>query len=346
MATVYKTASKVAWSIKKQSAFGSALDKTDLTMFLKLRDPLIINENAEHWTDRDMIGAGHDWETQRGKVRQFVQFEIPLQPLPVEFIGYLLALFFSKESAVTNASGAYEHTTRFNSLTGRPEAYVTTLAVLEEDSDYYLQDVACSKLTLRAQGPNRLEAGGSLVASKVGGTLSGYTWPTAAACRYLYNYAGTFTLNAADKKAQLRNFELTLDAGINLDLAWQKTASEANRIYPGLWPYTPDRNMALTVGLLAESGDLASFRAAQQAGTEDAVVLSCLGESIPGTDPLDYDEVEINLPKAVYTAVDYKYDNGVLQLDLDLEGRYDSSLDGPLSVKTTEGAVAEYFAAS
>ena len=74
MATVYRTASKVAWSIKKQTAFDSALEKTDLTKFLKLQDPLIINENAEHWSDRGMIGTGHDWETQRGKVRQFVRF--------------------------------------------------------------------------------------------------------------------------------------------------------------------------------------------------------------------------------------------------------------------------------
>ena len=104
--------------------------------------------------------------------------------------------------------------------------------------------------------------------------------------------------------------------------------------------------MELSLNLLAESGDLTAFRSAQQAGTQNAVVISCLGESISGTDPLDYDEVEINIPKAVYTAVDYRYDSGLLELDLNLEGRYDSTLEGPLSVKTTEGTVPEYFAAS
>ena len=345
MATVYRTASRVAWSIKKQTSFGGALDKTDLTKFLKLQEPLIINENAEHWTDRGMIGTGHDWETQRGKVRQSVQFEIPVQPLPVDFLGYLLALFFSEESATTNSSGAYEHTAKFNKLTDRPEAYVTSLAVLEDGGDYYLQDVACTSLTLRAEGTNRLEAGGSFVASKIGGTLSSYTWPGAAGSRYLYNYAGIFTLAASDKKAQLRSFELTLQAGIDTDLAWRKAASEAERIYPSLWPYTPERSLELSLSLLAESGDLTSFRSAQQAGTQNAVVISCLGESISGTDPLDYDEVEINLPKAVYAGVDYRYDSGLLELDLSLEGRYDSTLEGPISVKTTEGTISEYFAA-
>ena len=95
MATVYRTSSRIAWSAKKQAAFGSALGNNDLTRFLRLQDPLIINENAEHWTDRGMVGSGHEWESQRGKIRQYVRFEIPVQPLPVNFIGYLLALFFS-----------------------------------------------------------------------------------------------------------------------------------------------------------------------------------------------------------------------------------------------------------
>ncbi|MBN2290708.1 MAG: hypothetical protein JXQ83_15345 [Candidatus Glassbacteria bacterium] len=345
MATVYRTASKVAWPTRKQAVFGSPLEKTDLAKFLKLQDPLVINENAEHWTDRGAIGKGHDWETQRGKVRQFVRFEIPVQPLPVDFIGYLLALFFSRESASTNGSGAYEHTAKFNSLADRPEAYVTSLAVLEDGEDRCLQDVACTGLTLRGQGTNRLEAGGSFVASKIGDTLSGYSWPAASALRYLYNYAGTFTLDAADRKTQLQDFELSLEAGIDTDLAWRKEASEAERIYPALWPYTPERSMELKISLLAEGGDLAAFRSAQQAGTEQAVVLSCLGESIPGTDPADHDEVEISVPKAVFTAVDYSYGSGLLQLDLSLEGRYDSGLQGPVSIKTTEGSTEEYFAA-
>ncbi len=57
MATVQRSATRVAWSVKKQSAFGTALDKTDLTRFLRLADPIIINEAAEHWTDRGMIGT-------------------------------------------------------------------------------------------------------------------------------------------------------------------------------------------------------------------------------------------------------------------------------------------------
>ncbi|HUU29375.1 MAG TPA: hypothetical protein VM123_16350 [archaeon] len=344
MATVQRSASKVAWSIKKQSAFGTALVKTDLTKFLKLADPLIINESAEHWTDRGMIGLGHDWETQAGRLKQFIEFEIPVQPVPVDFAGYLLALFFSQESAQTAASGAFKHTAKFVALDTRPSAYTTTFAVHEDGSDYYIQDLACRKLTLRGQGSNRLEMGGSFAASKIGGTLSSYTWPSSAASRYVYNYAGTFTIDAANKKAQLHSFELSLESGINLDLAWQKVAAEANRIYPSLWPYTPERSMSLSLTVLAESSDLAAFRSAQQGGSEDALVVSCLGEAIPGTSPTDYDEVEISIPKAVYKALEYSYDSGLLHLELTVEGRYDSSTGGPISVKTTEGTVEEYFA--
>ncbi|MEA1996013.1 MAG: hypothetical protein U9N45_00155 [Gemmatimonadota bacterium] len=344
MAHVQRTASKIAWSIKKQSAFGSALAKTDLTKFLKLADPVIIDESAELWNDRGMIGTGHDWETQRGRLRQYVRFEIPVQPMPVDFLGYLLALFFSQEAAETAASGAYEHTAKFIPLATRPSSYVTTFAMYEDGNDYYVQDVACTSLTLRAEGSNRLEAGGSFIGSRIGGTLSSYNWPSQADARYLYNYAGTFTVDASDKKAQLRGFELALDSGINIELAWQKVAAEANRIYPSVWPYTPERNMGLKISLLAESGDLATFRAAQQTGTEDALVISCLGEAIPGTDPEDYDEVGITVPKAVYTELGYDFEDGLMSLDLEIEGHYDSSTGGPLSVKTTEGETTEYFA--
>jgi len=345
MSPVQRTASKIAWSSKKQVSFGTPLDKADLTRFLKLADPVIINENAEHWSDRGMIGTGHHWETQRGRLRQYVRFEIPVQPLPVEFLGYLLALFFSSESALTNASGAYEHSAGFQSLETRPEAYLSTFAVLEDGSDYYLQDVACTSLRLRGEGSNRLEAGGSFLASRIGGTLSGYSWPPAGALRYLYNYAGTFTIDAQDKRSQLRNFELTLESGVNTELAWRKQASETSRIYPSAWPYTPERSLELTLSLLAESGDLAGFRAAQQAGTESSIVISCLGEEIPGTNPADEDEVEIRIPKAVFTSVDYNYADGLLNLDLTVEGRYDSTTGGPVSVKTTEGNIPEFFAA-
>ena len=107
MAPVQRTASKIAWSVQKQDSFGSPLSNANLTRFLKLQDPIVIDESAEHWTDRGMVGTGHDWETQRSRIRQSVRFEIPVQPLPVDFVGYLLALFFPTTAA---SSWAAVHT--------------------------------------------------------------------------------------------------------------------------------------------------------------------------------------------------------------------------------------------
>ncbi len=347
MAPVQRTASKIAWSVKKQDSFGSPLGNASLTRFLKLQNPIVIDESAEHWTDRGMIGAGHDWETQRGRIRQYVRFEIPVQPLPVSFVGYLLALLFSYNSSQQLGSGAYEHTSKFQSLDTRPEAYVSTFAVHEDGNDYYLQDVACASLTLRGEGSNRCEAGGSFLASKIGGTLTGYSWPAASTLRYLYNYAGIFSIGGdPSKRAQLRSFELTLESGINTDLAWRKAAAEADRVYPCVWPYTPERNLALGLTMLAESEDLADFRTAQQEGTASEMIISCLGEKISGTSPDDFDEIEITVPQAVYTGLDYDYDDGLLHLDLDVEGAWHEATGGPVSVKTVEGTVSEYFPTS
>ncbi|HLA41316.1 MAG TPA: hypothetical protein VJ417_15045 [Candidatus Glassbacteria bacterium] len=344
MSPVYRTASRVAWPVKKQTAFGTPLAGPDLTGFLRLADPLIIDESAEHWTDRGAVGAGHEWPTQAGKLRQYVRFEIPLQPLPVSFIGYLLALLFSADSSQTLASGAYEHVAGFQALASRPEAYVSTLAIHEDGSDYYIQDAACTGVTLRGEGTERLQAGASFVGSRIGGTLAGYTWPAAAPLRYLYNYAGAFSI-AGDggKRSQLRGFSLTLNSGIGTELAWRKAAAEADRIYPSVWLYTPERSLSLSLSMIAESGDLAAFRAAQQGATQNAIVLSCLGEKIPGSSPDDYDEIELTLPKAVFSGLDYAYEDGLLNLDLDVEAAYDSATGGPISVKTVEGGVADYF---
>jgi hypothetical protein len=343
MAPVLRTASRIAWPVKRQTAFGTPLAGTDLNCFLRLRDPLVINENAEHWTDRGMIGNGHDWESCRGRLKQSVQFEIPAQPLPVDFAGWLLALFFSGETASAAPGGAHEHRAGFPALSARPESYVTTLALREDNVDWQLQDVACRGLTLKGDSTNRLEIGGSLVASRVGGPLAGYTWPTPADSRFVYNYAGSFTLGGTDRRRQLAGFSLSLDSGINLDLAWRKAATEQERIYPALWPYGSERKMELGLSLVAESGDLAAFRAAQQGGATSALVLSCLGEAIPGTVPADHDGIEISVPRAMFTGLDYNYDKGLLHLDLKIEGRYDSATGGPLTVKTTEGSVTEYM---
>ena len=345
MATVQRSASEIAWSIKKQSAFGTPVEEADLTKHLKLADPLIINENAEHWTDRGMVGSGHDWETQRGKIRQFVQLEIPMQPLPVDFLGYLIAMFFSDETeSIIEAGKVYGHTAKFLPLGTRPEAYQTTLAILEDANDYGVQDLAVRSLTIRGEGRNRLEASASLTGTKIG-DLTAYTFPDAAALRYLYNYAGKFEIDS-DIRAQLRSFELTLESGINEELAWQKAAAEANRIYPAVWPYTPERNMSLSLRILAAAADLATFRAAQQLGTEAAVVVSCLGALITGSEPEDHDEVEITIPKAVYNGVDYGYEEGLLHIELDIEGHHDSTgeLNSPIKILTTEGTIPEYFA--
>ena len=214
----------------------------------------------------------------------------------------------------------------------------------EDDLAYRVQDVACKSLTISADQDKRLSAGGEFVASRIGGSLSGASWPENSPLRYLYSYAGTFSVAGdTDFRSRLRSFTLNLESGINEDMAWRRAASESDRIYPSWWPYSPERNLKLSLSLLAESGDLAYFRAAQQEATEMAVVISCLGEIISGTSPAENDRLEISIPKAVFTSMNYDYDGGLMKIDLEAEGNYDSAIGGPLSVTTVEGNVQEFL---
>lgn len=346
MATVPRYMSKIAWGAVKQSAIGTPLITTDLTVFLQLADPIILNEAAEHYTDRGMTGNDHEWETTRGKLRQFVQFEIPVQPLPIDFIGYLVGLAFSCSAETEIDAGvAYSHASKFTILSTTPNAYFTTFAMYEDGNDQCVEGVACKSLTIRGDGSNRLECGGTFIGTKIGTKLSGYSWPDAATQQYVWNNAGAFTFEG-DMVSQLRSFELTVDPGINMDLAFVKTATEAARIYPSLYPLTPDRGFSMSVRFIAEAAELATYRAAQLVGTEMDFDLTCLGSLIATSDPATYYTLAISIPKAVITEIGQDFgEGGNLNLDLTLDGHYDDtgSLNSPILVTVTNG-IAEYFA--
>src|SRR3990167_1264795 len=104
MAAVQREIWQAAWSVVRQTTFGTALLKTDLLKYVKFADPILIDESAEHWSDRGMAGMGHVWETTRAKNRQMVTIEIPVQPMSTDFAGYLIAMFFSTVSTVDNRS--------------------------------------------------------------------------------------------------------------------------------------------------------------------------------------------------------------------------------------------------
>lgn len=343
MTTISRTASRLAWSASRQSGFGVPLSAGRIDRFLRLKDPLILKPEIEHWNDRGMTGNGHDWETQRGLLRQHVQFEIPEQPLPVGFIAFLLALFFSGESATQNSSGVYEHVSSFPDLQTVSEAAVTSLALHEDGQDWLLQDVACVSLKISGEGAERLNAGGNFVASRLIGPLTGFTWPATAAQRYLYNYAGTFNLGGVDRRPQLRSFSLGLESGLKIEQAWRKAASEPERIYPGFWPLTPERRMSLSLSLVAESGDLAAFRTAHREGTPHGLTLSVLGETISGSSPADSDELALSVPRAVFSGLEYSYGDGVMGLELNVEGVYDNAAGGPCRVMVTEGSTPRFM---
>lgn len=343
MTPVLKTASRVAWSAGRQTAFGTALAGSRLDRFILLREPLVLSDRLDHWSDRGMIGSGHDWESARGLLRRHVEFELPEQPLPVDFAAFLAALFFCGESSVQKESGAYLHSSGFPNLQETPGAPVTTIAVREDGQDWYVRDVACTRLTMSGEGGERLKVGGAFVGTRVE-SLESFSWPEPSAQRYLYNYAGAFNLGGVDRRPQLRSFRLSLESGIDLEIAWRKAASETDRLYPAAWPIGPNRGMELALSLIAEPGDLTALRVSWVAGSPVGTTLSVLGETIPGTDPPEPDSLMLDVPRGTLTGLEYEYGKGVLGLDLTVEGRYDSTLGGPLGVSFTEGTTAAFMA--
>ena len=333
MARVPKSASKLAFPLKKQSVWGTRLINASLTKFITLQQPLIPKPNLEFWTDTGEVGKGHNWETGRGLLARHVECEIPVQPLPDFAMGVLIGLFFSNTTpaASTGAEG-YTHTSSFTAPETLDAALFTSLAFAEDVTDFALEDMAVSEITIRGDGNKRLEMGAKLIATKIE-ELSAYTWPDAATLYYLHNYSGAFEIASASKLTQLRGFELTMRNGISAELAFQKAATEAARQYPSSWPFTPQREVSLTLDIEAEQGDLTLFRAAQEAFTEQEYVISCLGAMLSSVEPRS---LLITMPKGVIDDIEQDFGSGDrLRLKLKIAPHYDDTLEGPIELAIT-----------
>ena len=343
MAKVQRTASKLAWGVKRQAAFGTGMAKTDLTKFVRVAEPIIINEDVVQWSDKGMIGNIHHWETQRGIQRSMINVEIPVQPLSIDFMGYLVTAFFNVDSVVDNTN-YFTHTQKFSPLGTTPEMLPFSLTIEEDGTDKLLQDLTITSLTIRGERDGRLEMGCSIVGSQLGSNLSSYTNPTAEDARYVYNYAGTKTTNSlGDISAQLRSFELLLESGIDIDGSFRGTTTEALRKFPQVWTRTGAESAVLTYTIEAESGDLATLRGDKSAGTADAIVIGARGLVIGAT--AGFDDITVNVPVGITTNIDETFENGVQVLAVTAEGQYNVGVTGPVSVVIINDE-ANYFVAA
>lgn len=333
MQTIHRSSSKFAWTNRCQQSFGTNAALVALIdRHLSLTEPVILKENVEQWNDRGMVGSGHDWATKRGKTKQHVEFELTDQPASVDFLGYLLALFFSTEAEPT--AGKYTYV--WKSINSQPEAMVTSFGLHESGTDSTVSDVACTKLKVSGQGEERLQVGGSFVGSKISPWSE--SWGTPLPNRYLYNYSGDFSFDGdSTKRANLKGFDLTLESGIKVDSAWRKASTYEDRIYPSVWPYTTERNFALNLSLIADSALISTFESNYTASAQSYLNLavSCLGT---GTD-----EFVLTVPKAVVTGLEESYDEEVLTLSVDIEGHYDESALSPLKIELTNSSSDTYM---
>jgi len=342
MAKVQRVLSKLSWSVKRQAAFGTRCDGTDLTKFVKVADPVTIKEDVSMWTDAGMVGKGHNWETQRGIQRSMVTLEIPVQPLSIDFMGYLIAAAFNVVSTVDNTN-YYTHTCKFSPLDTTPEMLPFSLAIEEDGVDKSVIDCTVTSLTIRGEGDGRVEMGATIVGSQLAANLAGYTWPTAEDARYIYNYAGTATSTLlGDIKAQLRSWEFTVDTGVDVDGSFRGTTTEALRRYPQVWTRTPAESMGLKYSIEAESGDLAILRAAKSAATAEATAIACQGLVIGAT--AGYDLITVTVPVGVIADVEESFENGVQVLGVTVGPQYQAAATGPVTVATVNDEAA-YFAA-
>ena len=334
---ILRSTGKFAWSTNCQIKFGdyTNFDST-ISKHLSLAEPVILKENIEQWNNRGSVGSGHDWATERGIVKKHVEFELTDQPAPVDFLGYLLAMFFRNENAGFPSGGTYDYYWEtLDNLNDPANELVTSFGLCESGEDKLVRDVACTTLKISGDGQDRLQVGGSFVGSKIETPFT-HTWSSPTANSYLYNYSGTFKIGTDTRTTQLKGFDLSLESGIKVDSAWQKQADPDDRLYPSVWIYTAERDFSLSLTLIADENVIQSFEDNYAGTTQNLdLEINCLGANS--------DSFKLVVPKAVVTSLEETYEEDILTLNIEVEGHCGISDTSPLSIQLVNGSSDIYM---
>jgi len=356
MAEVPRHVWQIGWGPEKQDTFGPGKGKAkgDLDKYLTLQDPLIIvDKPIEKYTDALQVGKGHEWPSYRGVLKQMINIEIPVQPMDSNFMAMLLCMVFNKQVSSGDSNG-YTHKCEWAPLSttpdgdnSGPDAWITSLAILEDGNEKLIEDVACVGLTLRGEGANQIECGASLIASALGTDLTDYDWPDASTPDYIFNSACSAFTNDVDTltAAQLLSWELAIKSPVDMNRAWPPAATEALRHLPQAWPLLPHpaRGFTFNHKIRAESGNVAALRAALAGFTEQDIDFTFLGETITGSDPAQYHSLIVTIPKGVLDNFTEGYEDGWQVLDMNFDtANYDATEGSPIAVSILNGE-AEYL---
>ena len=316
-----------AFSTKAQSAYGTALADTDLTLSHEFEGPDIAEVTPDVIDDKEFI-KGVEWATKQEVLKWDVKLarKTDLTSLLAGWVGaFGLGSVVTTQPDPTNAPNTYDHTCKFN--TASLQNPVTS--IVEEIGSSIkrkLRDMAVEEFTISGEGHGRLKLEMSLVGSGYWEN-STLTMPAISdGGSYLRMRDLNFKIGPAgseiDVSKRLKSFSWKVNNNLQLDSGYYPGSG----LYRGRCLYGA-REQELSFVLYVEGDqelqDLIN-------NSQLKCIITATGDTIEGTYK---HELTITFPKLSYRAVPIETDGPFLAYNIECNVLYDDATGVPVEMK-------------
>lgn len=339
----------VAYTNKKQSAYGTGVGDADLTE----AHPFIGDDNVEvvteKYDDREEFGKGHEFPTQQHNLvadtRLKRSFEASSRMLAWA-LAFLAGDITTTQPDGTGAPNTYQHVIKpmdiDDSGVGKQLPVTTIVEALTSFRKRKFRDMLVKSVTLKGELKKQLQLELELVGSGhyEDSTLS---MPTPASSSFLRMADVTFTIGSDDVSAKLISFEFKHDNELAEDLGYHPgsgyldATSGAPQIRGKL--EVTKRGVTLKARVLMEAETLDGY---QKANTEKAITIVAEGATIESTYK---HKLTLEMPVSWLKATPIAREGNLMVYDIEFNVGWSESDSAPWKA-TIINDVASYLAAA
>jgi len=328
----------VKWALaptKKESAYDTQIVNGDLTAAWPFKDLDLADFNLDLMSDRDEYGRGHEWPTDTEIELKDAAFRRGFD-LSCESLAWILAFGLGTvSSAQQGETAAYLHTIK--PLAPGTSVQLPSLSVVEQlntGAKRLFTGLCVSDFAISGEGPNgrlKLEANFMGSGTKAASSID---MPSLTAVHFLRMGDVTFSLGPSGSEVDISSRLKRFSFGWNNQLMGDDGYYPGTGSVRGRLEYGVKRNFTCSF-TLRHSGDTTDHDY-----LDNQTELSLIVAIDTGTAIADSYNWLANLyaPKYVVTKLTPTIIDGLEYVDIEIEGRYDSTAVGPFyaSVMTSE----------
>lgn len=329
---------KSAFSLKQQSAYGTALAEVDINKAHPIEGESQVEHELEKWTDKDEYGKGHHWTTEQKNLTASTSLSRSYRLS--SFIASWASAFSlgdvtESQPDQSGSPSVYQLDIKpiniSDSTVGQQLPVTTYVESLAPNLQFLYRDLLVKGFKLSGKLKEFLKLSMDMVGSGWEEENS-MAMPSLLQTSFLRFPDVIFSYGGTEYTAKLKSFEFGFDSELDEDGGYQPGSGY---LYPDTAHKAQVRSQLLATGQSAsfkfqvclENKDILNdFKQ----NAERALVLSAEGDVIEN----DYrHKIMITIPKAVLTANKIGNDNKLLVYDCEVGFNWDSATAAPFSIQ-------------